>query len=280
MPRGKAVPSFLVALLGWAAAACASTPVSAPVDFSSPGVGTEAVAPTARMPREIQLGAVDMVIQRVEPEVSRGEVAAAIAPLIANAPVCLRWPTIWMEAARRNTFVARYDLMIRDWGQPAASAAEARMEEFVEMGLLQKQAGANPQVVTYALTETGLDYLNGIIEPGRRRSFCGPAERRLVAITAMEWGQYPCGTLRVRFTHDGEAWPSWVRSEATRARLAQAWPAAGAALDGSVSLSRQWFRRSNLPPGVQNGGLRSACYDPRRQEIVGDDLSLSIGAID
>jgi hypothetical protein len=65
-----------VALLGWAAAACASTPVSAPVDFSSPGVGTEAVAPTARMPREIQLGAVDMVIQRVEPEVSRGEIAA------------------------------------------------------------------------------------------------------------------------------------------------------------------------------------------------------------
>ena len=279
MPLGSVIRCVSMALLVWAAAACASTPE--PSSGAPPTAAESEPQATARMPREIQLGAVGMAIQRVESEISRAEVAAAIAPMIANAPVCMRWPTLWIEQVRRNSFVARYDLMTRDWGQSAASAAEARMEEFVEMGFLQKEAGANPQIVTYTLTETGLDYFRGVVEPGVRPRFCAPAERRLVAVNDMEWGQFPCGTLRVRFTHDGEAWPSWARSEATRARLAAArWPAADAAVDGVVSLSRQWFRRQDLPPGAQNGGLRSACYDARRQDIVGDDLSLSLGAMD
>lgn len=276
MPLAKAIPCVLVALVSLAAA-CASSPDFGPAQSSSLE-GAE--SGTARPPREIQIGAVDMVIQRVEPDVTRTEVAAAIGPMIANAPVCLRWPTIWMERPRRNAFVVRYDLMDRDWGASASNGAEARMQEFVDMGFLTKQSGANAQVVTYALTEFGLQHVSGVIEPGRRPSFCGPAERRLVAITAMEWGQYPCGTLHVRFTHDGEATPSWVRSEATRARWTQAWPAANTPVEGSVSLSRQWFRRQNLPAGVQNGGLRSACYDDRRGEIVGDDLNLSLGPIE
>ena len=280
MPLGRAVPLMFAALLALTAAACASTSSVAPGDGSVAAVENGDPVPTARMPREIQLGAVDMVIQRVEPEVTRAEVAAAIGPMIANAPVCLRWPTVWVESVRRNVFVVRYDLMNRDWGAPASSAAEARMEEFVQMGFLQKQTGANPLVVTYTLTDAGATHLSGQIEPGRRPSFCGPAERRLVAISAMDWGQYPCGTLRVSFTHDGEASPTWVRSEATRARLAQVWPAANTAVPGSVSLSRQWFRRQNLPAGAQNGALRSACYDARRGEIVGDDLNLSLRAIE
>ena len=119
------------------------------------------------------------------------------------------------------------------------------------------------------------------LEPGRRPSFCAPSERRLVAVEALEWGQCPCGTLRVRFTHDGEAWPSWARTETMRARLATAgWAAANTAVGGVVSLSRQWFRRQDLPPSAPNGVLRSACYDERRQEITGDDLNLSLPAID
>jgi len=280
MPLGRAIPRAMFALLGWAAAACASAP--APVSDAAPAavIESEPQGPTLRMPREIQLGAVSMAIQRVEPDVSRAEIAAVIAPMIENAPVCMRWPALWMEQARRSSVIVRYDLMTRDWGEAAAVDAEARMDEFVEMGFLLKQPGANPQVVTYVLTETGAAYFSGVLEAGRRPSFCAPAERRLVAITAMEWGQFPCGTLQVRFTHDGEAWPSWTRSEATRARLAQVWPPADAAVEGSVSLSRQWFRRQDLPPGAQNGGLRSACYDARRQQIVGDDLNLSIAAID
>ncbi len=272
MPLGRAVPLICAALLALTVAACASALTASPDDAAS--------SSTARMPREIVLGAVDMAIQRVEPDVSREEVAATIGPMIANAPVCMRWPALWIENVRRNSFVVRYDLMTRDWGQSAADAARGRMDEFVEMGFLQQESGADPQVAVYVLTALGESSLSGIVEPGRRPRFCAPAERRLVAITAMEWGEYPCGTLRVRFTHDGEAWPSWLRSEAARVRLAQSWPAEAAVAEGSVSLSRQWFRRRDLPPGAQNGGLRSACFDARRQEIVGDDLDLSIALVD
>ena len=281
MPLGRPLRHFMLALLGCVAAACESTP-EAPLDtvFGAPADSAQ-IASTARMPREIQLGAVGMAIQRVEQDVLREELAAAIAPMIARKPVCMRWPSLWIEAARRNSFVVRYDLMMRDWGQPATEVSRARMREFVELGFLQEQVGANPQVVTYVLTNTGLTYLNGVLEPGRRPNFCAPSERRLVAVDALEWGQFPCGTLRVRFTHDGEAWPSWASSETTRARFAAAsWPTASTAVDGSVSLSRQWFRRQDLPPGVENGALRSACYDERRQAIIGDDLSLSLPAID
>jgi hypothetical protein len=232
------------------------------------------------MPREIQLGSVDMAIQRVESDVSRAEIAAVVAPMIAEAPVCMRWPALWIEQARRTVFVVRYDLMSRDWGEAAVASARARMSEFVEMGFLQEQPGVDPAVVTYAVTTSGSAAFRGVIQPGARPNFCGPAERRLVAIEALEWGQYPCGTLHVRFTHDGDAFPSWATSEAMRQRLAQIWPQQNAPVSGSVSLSRQWFRREDLPPGAQNGGLRSACYDARRQEIVGDDLDLSLGSID
>lgn len=280
MPLGRPVRRFVLALLGCAAAACASTP-DVPLETAlASETGSETLSSTARMPREVQFGAASMAIQRVEQDVARAEVAAAIAQMILNAPVCMRWPSLWMEP-RHRAFAVRYDLMMRDWGQLATESNRARMQEFVELGLLQEQVDANPQIVTYALTETGESYLSGVIEPGRRPSFCAPSERRLVAVSALEWGQFPCGTLRVSFTHDGEALPSWARPETTRARLAAAgWPAANTALDGSVSLSRQWFRRQDLPPGAPNGVLRSACFDERRQEIVGDDLNLSLPSID
>jgi hypothetical protein len=280
MPLGRPVRCFVLTLLVCVAAACASTP-DAPLEAApDSATGAESLSSTARMPREVQFGGVSMAIQRVEQNVSRAEIASAIAAMIANAPACMRWPSLWMEP-RHRSFVVRYDLMMRDWGQPETESNRARMQEFVDLGFLQEQAGSNPQVVTYALTDTGQSYLSGILEPGRRPSFCAPSERRLVEVGALEWGQFPCGTLRVRFTHDGEAWPSWARTETMRTRLAAAgWPAANAAVDGVVSLSRQWFRRQDLPPGAPNGVLRSACYDERRQEITGDDLNLSLPAID
>lgn len=274
MPLGRAVPYLLLALT--VLAACTTVPGPEPSGMPA-SMQEEGARTTARMPRELQFGGVDMIIQRVEPDVSREEVMAAIGPMIANAPVCLRWPALWMEQARRTSFSVRYDLMTRDWGEAAVAAARARMAEFVDMGLLQEQAGAYEGTVVYVVTSTGLQFLRGVVEPGARPTFCGPAERRLVAIEALEWGQFPCGTLRVRFTHEGDAWPSWATSEHTRARLAPVWPAAGAPVAGSVSLSRQWFAREALPPGAQNGALRSACFDARRQEIIGDDLNLSLG---
>jgi hypothetical protein len=52
----------------------------------------------------------------------------------------------------------------------------------------------------------------------------------------------------------------------------------GAVSEGTVSLSRQWFRHDRLPRGSRNGELRSICYDAQRQRVVGDDLNLQAGA--
>ncbi len=265
MPLARAVPRTIAILIGLAAAACANAVAPMP---SVDG---------ARMPGEVRSGFAEMAIQRVESDVSRAEVAAAIEPMIANAPICFSWPALWMEQVRRNSFVARYDLMARDWGEDAASSAQQRMDEFVEMGSLTSRAATelDARAVEYTLTADGERQLSGVLEPGRRPNFCVPAERRLVSITEMEWGQFECGSLRVRFTHIGEDWPSWARSDTTRARLASTWPAVGVPAPGSVSLSRQWFRQRDLPPGRVNGALRSVCLDSSRQQVVGSDLTLS-----
>jgi len=287
MPLGRAVPYLIGALLALSTAACATVPTYAPTSPVAAAPSSAEVttldtsdAPTARMPREIRLGAADMVIQRVEADVSREEVAAAIAPLLSNATICMRWPALWIAQARRNVFLVRYDLMARDWGEASAANAEARMEEFVQLGFLTERPGQAERTVEYSLTEAGAQYLSGVIEPGRRPRFCAPAERRLVEITDMEWGEYPCGTLRVRFSHVSDTWPSWARTEATRERLAGSWPAVGAPAQGSVSLGRIWYARASLPVGFQNGALMSACYDSSRRQIVGDDLNLTVQEIE
>jgi hypothetical protein len=237
---------------------------------------------TARMPRDIRLGVVDMVIQRVEDNVSPEEVAAAIEPMLAAAPVCMRWPALWLERVQRDMFVVRYGLMARDWGESAAAAAQEQMDEFVAIGFLTAAPALSPdsRAVEYRLTAAGERYLSGLIEPGRRPQFCAPAERHLVEITEMQWGQYPCGTLQVRFNHVGENWPAWATTESTRARLAATWPPVGEASPGVVSLSRQWYRREDVPSGYTNGSLRSLCYDPSRRIVTGNDLNLSVAPAD
>lgn len=228
-------------------------------------------------PREIRAGVAATAAQYVESSVSREEVAAALQTMIDAERICTNWPTLWLQdGGRRTLFIARYDLMTRDWGAEIAQSSQERMEEFVASGFLTKRArdDLGPGVVEYVLTPAGDAAMSGSPYSGERPTFCAPVERRLVDIAAMEWGDFPCGNLRVRFAHVGDDWPSWARSDATRARLAQTWPALGQPAEGQVTLSRRWYSPRDRAPGVGHGELASVCYDANRNRIIGDDLEL------
>lgn len=230
-------------------------------------------------PREIRAGIAETAAQYVESGVTEAEVAAAIQAMIAAEPVCTGWPTLWLQdGGRRTLFLARYDLMTRDWGPGVADASRERMAEFVAGGFLnarpREDLGAG--AMEYTLTSMGDAALRGSPYSGERPTFCAPAERRLVEISEMEWGAFPCGNLRVRFTHVGDGWPSWAQAEAMRARLAQSWPAPGEAASGSVTLSRRWHSARGRS-GVGRGELASICYDNARR-LIGDDLELFAAA--
>ena len=263
MPSARTMSWVMGALLSLAGAGCASL-------LPPP----EAIRP----PLAIRAGIADMVIDRVEPDVSREEVAAAVQLLIGAAPACFPWPTLWLEGDdRRNIFRVRFDLMTRDWGTEVAQASALRMQDFVDLGFLTRRdrpdlgAGA----VEFALTREGTAHLRGSPYGGQRPSFCAPAGRRLLEISGVEWGEFACGSLRVRFTHVADEWPNWARTDAARARMAETWAPLGSPVAGTVSLGRQWFRSSQVPASMsRNGGLRSLCYDPSRERIIGDDLDL------
>lgn len=269
MRVNKTIPRLVCAALVTATvAACALG------DISLPTLQRQ----SARMPREVRMGAADMAIAPVGEEVSREEVATAVRTMVAQAPMCFPWPGLWLDASeRRSVYVARYDLMARDWGSTAAANGRQRMQEFVDLGFLtaSDRPDLGPGVVEYNLTEAGSSYLRGSPYGGDRPTFCAPSERRLVEITNMEWGEYDCGSLHVTFAHSADDWPAWARTEASRARIASTWGPVGAVAPGTVTLSRQWFRRSDLPRGRANGELRSVCYDATLQRIVGDDLELA-----
>lgn len=256
--------------LRWALAAALSVAVAA--------CSTLTDGPTA--PREIRTGAAETAAQYVETAVSPEEVAAAVQGMIAIEPVCTAWPTLWLQdSGRRRQFLVRYDLMRRDWGASIADTSRARMDEFVASGFLdlRPREDIGPGVAEYSLTAAGDATMSGSPYSGERPTFCAPAERRLVAVTAMEWGQYPCGNLHVRFSHVGDDWPSWARADATRARLAQTWPALGVEGQGEVTLSRRWHSDRDRT-GVGRGELASICYDQARTRIIGDDLVLFTAA--
>jgi hypothetical protein len=152
-----------------------------------------------------------MVIQRVEDNVSPDEVAAALEPMLATAPVCMRWPALWLERVQRDSFVVRYGLMARDWGEQASASAQAQMDEFVAVGFLTAAPAISPdsRAVEYTLTAAGERYLSGLIEPGRRPQFCAPAERRLVEITEMQCALQPhCRRLACMGHNGNHARPS------------------------------------------------------------------------
>ncbi len=288
MPLVRVFPRIVLVLACAAVAACATVfappepqgsalEIAAPAPEPTPQM-MSVTSPTARPPRELFTRFADMVIQRVEPEVTREEVFAAVQTMVADGRACLPVPSVWLSAPpRAGAFVVRYDLMERDWGADTAQAARARMDELVASGFLvaEERPEIGPGAVRYDTTREGREYMRGTIDSGQRPAFCAPAGRRLVEITSMEWGQYPCGTLRVRFTHVADDWPTWARHESTRARLAQSWPAIGEVAAGEVSLSRQWFAAGHLPRGVDNGALISACMDDERERVIGDDLNLA-----
>ena len=225
-------------------------------------------------PREIRTGAAATASQYVEPGVSEAEIAAAIQTMISAEPVCASWPTLWLQdTTRRTLFIARYDLMARDWGPEIAAASLARMDEFVASGFLEsrQREDIGPGAIEYTLTAAGDAVIQGSPYSGQRPVFCPPSERRLAAITLMEWGQFPCGNLRVRFAHVSDGWPSWARTEATRARLAETWPPPGAEAEGVVTLSRRWYSEPTRN-GEGRGELASMCYVNGR--LAGDDFAL------
>lgn len=264
MPLARAIPRIVVALLGAAAAACANMDLPSGDEF-------------ARIPRAVRTGAANTVIERVESSVAREEVQAAVQRLVRNAPICFPWPGLWLdESTRRNVYYVRYDRMSSDWGADFTGASQARMRDFVDMGFLTavERPDLGPGVVEYTLTEDGERFLRGTPYGGARPQFCPNAQRRIVEITEMEWGEYPCGSLRVRFTHVADDYPTWARTQAARERVDATWAPIGAPAEGEVSLSRHWYRPNLLPSGETNGALKSLCLDGA-QNVIGDDLNLA-----
>lgn len=231
----------------------------------------------SEMPRQLRLGEAAMVVERVEREIDEAEVLAAVQALISRETMCFAWPTLWLDPEEQRTlFVVRYDLMTRDWGADVAEASRRRMSEFVEQGYLAEEAPSGAaDAVRYRLTPLGAQRLSGSPYRTQRPQFCAPSERRVVAITAMQHGEFECGSLRVQFTHIADDWPSWARSEESRRQVAQSWGSPGAPVAGAVTLARQWYRSDLMPDDMErNGELRSVCLDAQRRTVVGDDLSL------
>ena len=230
-----------------------------------------------RTPREIRTGAANTVVAPVEREVSREEIAAAVRNILDQSQICMPWPGVWLnEAANRATYVVRADLMARDWGEDVAQQGEQRMDEFVDMGFLTKRERPEigSRVHEYALTNVGRQYLQGSPYGGDRPTFCAPSQRKLVQITRIEFGQFPCGSVRAYFTYSSLDWPAWARTDAARTRIEGDIGSIGAIQNGSVSLGRQWYSQAALPNGVTNGSLQSICYNAQAQSVTGNDLDL------
>lgn len=230
---------------------------------------------TARMPRDVRSGAIDMAIQRVEPEIGAEEIRAAVQAQLDRETMCFPWPSIWLAAGeRRRVFIVRFDLMERDWGSDIAERARVRMQEFVDMGLLTPRDLPNlgPGAVEFRLTAEGDAALQGSASSGRL-SFCVPSQRRVVEVTSTEFGTFACGTVFVRFTHSADAWPTWARTQTAQQRVMENWAPIGSTGEGAVSMSRQWFS-ADPPDGRENGQLRSLCYDAARRETRGEDMEL------
>lgn len=265
MAMAKTISAALLSMIALALGACV-------------GVGD---VPTRdefmRTPAAIRTGAAESVIERVESTVDRAEVLGAVQSIVTAAPLCYPWPGLWLDASdRRNVYFARYDLMSRDWGNEVTSASQQRMREFVDLGFLtaRERPDVGPGVVEYNLTAEGVAFLRGSPYGGARPQFCPNAQRRVVDLTNLEFGQFDCGSVRVTFTHVADAWPTWARTEAARQRVDATWAPAGVPLTGQVTLGRQWFRQGAAPPGVESGGLRSLCLDSARN-VIGDDLNLN-----
>ncbi|MBI3437090.1 MAG: hypothetical protein HY054_00255 [Proteobacteria bacterium] len=264
MPSVRAIHVLAACALATATSACAVTSQQRMAEFD-------------RTPREIRTGAASSVVAPVERDVSREEVAAAVRTILDQSQICMPWPGVWLnEAASRATYVVRADLMARDWGENVAQQGEQRMDQFVDMGFLSKRERPDigQRVHEYTLTSLGRQYLQGSPYGGDRPVFCAPSQRQLLEVTRIEFGQFPCGTVRAYFTYSSQDWPVWARTDAARTRIEGDVGSIGAVENGSVSLGRQWYSQAALPNGVINGSLQSICYNAQAQRVTGDDLDL------
>lgn len=236
----------------------------------------------ARLPAEVRTGTAAMAIGRVEPNVDRAEVLAVLEQMVNEAPVCFGWPSLWVAARERRTmYVVRYDLMRRDWGEEITAASEARMREFVDLGLMtsRPRADLGDSAIEYSLTPEGDRRLSGSPYGEVAPEFCMDAQRRVVEIASLEWGQYECGSLRVRFTHTADTWPTWATAPQTQQRLGELWGRLSTPAQGAVTLGRQWFQPGREPNGVTNGALRSVCLNADREAVAEGDLNLSTPSV-
>ncbi len=269
MPSVWGIIRIAACLVVAATAACSMTSASQQAQFD-------------RTPREVRSGGADSAVAPVERDVSREEVAASVRSILERSPICMAWPAVWLnEGQSRSAYVLRADLMARDWGEEVAREGERRMDEFVDMGFMTKRErlDVGARVNEYALTPLGRQYLQGSPYGGDRPTFCAPSQRRLIEVTRIEFGQYPCGTLRVYFTYSAADWPNWARTDAARARIADDIGTVGAVENGAVSLGRQWYSQAALPEGVTNGSLQSICYNAQYQRVTGNDLDLHAQAM-
>lgn len=259
-------------------AASAIVAVTAACSMASPAQQAELL----RTPFEVRSGQADSAVAPVERNVSREEVAAAVRPILERSPICISWPAVWLnEGSSRSAYVLRADLMARDWGEDVAREGERRMDEFVDMGFMTKRErpDVGARAHEYALTPLGRQRLQGSPLGGGRPVFCAPSQRRLIEVTRIEFGRFPCGTLRAYFTYAAQDWPEWARTDAARARIADDIGTIGAVENGAVSLGRQWFSQRALPQGVTNGSLQSTCYNAQYQRVADDDLDLHAQAM-
>jgi hypothetical protein len=263
MPSVRAISLLGVCVLAAVVSACAGA--------------SQRQAEYLRTPREIRSGAANTVVAPVERNVSREEVTLAVRAILDQSQICMPWPGLWLnEGQSHAAYVVRADLMARDWGEDVAREGEQRMDEFVDMGFLTKrerpEIGA--RVHEYALSQVGRQYLQGSPYGGDRPIFCAPSQRKLIQLTNVEFGQFPCGSARASFTYSAQDWPTWARTDAARTRVAEELGPIGTVENGAVSLGRQWFRQDALPDGVTNGSLQSICYNAQAQRVTGTDLNL------
>jgi hypothetical protein len=257
------------------ATACADENSSAPATVPAGQIDP------ALMPSAIRTGRADLATQPVETSVSANEVLAAVQRIVGAAPICMSWPSLWVDdMGSRQIIRVRFDLMRRDWGGDVADDAQQRMDAFVDMGFLAKRARDEvaPGVVDFTVTDLGHAYMRGTIssDSGSAPKFCAPGERHVIAITQMEWGSFPCGHLKAHFSFDSPDHPSWATSASARARALEALgPSARG--QGAVTLSREWYNEDQVPQGVVNGSLQSVCFDAQHARILGNDLMLAAG---
>lgn len=196
---------------------------------------------------------VEFVVAPVKRNVSSVEVRAAVERQLAITEVCIGTP----DAYWRNSRTVEFGPV--QWrGMPIASDVEARLDDFVKMGLWTKTAkpSEGSRVFEYIPTKRGQGAYRGRYNDA---AFCLPAERKLVRVVSTRRDK--SGTLHVSYIYTGDR-PTWLPTDETAARYGAVLPPPGVPHEGTVSLQRVWRRAQHPVKGApQSGALEPWCYD-------------------